>query len=199
MGLVTAQHQLEQDRAAIDTVEKMPPATYESALSDPGFLSMLGSIYAQSNQYEIAQGLLERSAKLQAQAGGQVSVGLQIQLASIYLMRNNTAQAYGLYRQILQANPANLDAWRGLIGTLQATNHNTEALKEIQLIPPDVRKQLESDVQFEQSEASLYAGSGDTVNAMAPVQSRSETLRRPPATGPPADVDIQSALPALQH
>ncbi|WP_263352282.1 cellulose synthase subunit BcsC-related outer membrane protein [Acidicapsa acidisoli] len=192
MGLVTAEHQLQHDNAAIELVEKMPPDTYEAALGDSGFLAMLGSIYQQSNQFEIAQGLLERSVKLQMQAGGAPSLGLQIQLAAIYLQRNNTAQAYALYHQILEAHPDNLDAWRGLIGTMQATHRDAEALEEIKLIPPAVRKQLEADVQFEQSEASLYANAGDTVNAMAlfnQVQKHYAVLRQQP----PADVEIQNA------
>jgi tetratricopeptide (TPR) repeat protein len=192
MGLVTADHELEHDAAAIDLVEKMPPDVYESALADSGFLSMLGAIYQQSNQFEIAQGLLERSVRLQTQAGGQPPVALQIQLAAIYLQRNNTAQAYGLYKQILQAHPDNVDAWRGLIGALQQTNRNSEALEEIKLIPPAVRQQLETDVRFEQTEASLYAAAGDTVNATAlfnHVQRHYQALREEP----PADVEIQSA------
>jgi cellulose synthase operon protein C len=192
MGLVTAEHQLQQDKAAIELVEKMPPDTYQAALADPGFLAMLGSIYQQSNQLETAQGLLERSIKLQTQAGGAPALGLQIQLAAIYLQRNNTAQAYGLYRQILEAHPENLDAWRGLIGAMQATHRDAEALQEIKLIPPAVRKQLEADVQFEQSEASLYASTGDTVNATAlfnSVRKHYAALHQQP----PADVEIQGA------
>jgi tetratricopeptide (TPR) repeat protein len=192
MGLVTADHQLNQDNEAIALVEKMPPATYEAALADAGFLSMLGSIYQQSNQLEIAQGLLERAAKLQAQTAGRPSVGLQIQLAAIYLQRNDTAHAYSLYHDVLAAQPDNLDAWRGMIGTLQSTNRTSEALQEIKLIPPAIRKQLEADVQFEQTEASLYAAAGDTVNATAifnRVQQHYAALRQQP----PADVEIQSA------
>jgi len=192
MGLVTADHQLQHDNAAIELVEKMPPDTYEAALADPGFLAMLGSIYQQSNQFEIAQGLLERSVKLQMQAGGVPVLGLQVQLAAIYLQRNNTAQAYSLYHEILAAHPDNLDAWRGLIGTMQATHRDAEALQEIKLIPPAIRKQLEADVQFQQSEASLYANAGDTVNAMAlfnSVQKHYAALHQQP----PADVEIQSA------
>ena len=64
MGLISAHHELGQDTQAIADVEKMPPATYETALGDPGFLSMLGAIYQQANQFEVAQGLLERAAKL---------------------------------------------------------------------------------------------------------------------------------------
>ncbi len=64
IGLVSAHHQLGQDSQAIADVQKMPPATYEAALADPGFLSMLGAIYQQANQFEVAQGMLERSEKL---------------------------------------------------------------------------------------------------------------------------------------
>ena len=92
MGIVSAHHELGQDIEAIQDVQKMPPATYESALGDAGFLSMLGAMYQQANQLEVAQGLLERSAKLQTAAGGQPSVALELQLAAVYLQRNETDQ-----------------------------------------------------------------------------------------------------------
>jgi tetratricopeptide (TPR) repeat protein len=192
MGLVSAHHELNQDNAAIGDVEKMPPATYDAALSDAGFLSMLGSIYQQANQFDIAQGLLERSVKLQLAAGGQPSLQLQLQLAGTYLQRNNTAQAYAIYRQVLTAHPDRTDAWKGLIATLQATNHTTEALQEIALIPPAVRKQLEADPDFVQGEASLYATAGDTAHAieyMGRVQAYYARLKTPA----PANIEIQNA------
>ncbi len=161
MGLVSAHHELGRDNEAISDVEKMPPATYEAALNDAGFLSMLGAIYQQANQFDIAQNLLERSAKLQMAAGGQPSLQLQLQLAAIYLQRGNTDQAYGIYRQVLTAHPERVDAWKGLIATLQTTNHTTEALQQLAMIPPSVLKQLETDFEFVQSEASLYAAAGD--------------------------------------
>ena len=192
MGLVSAHHELGQDNAAIAEVQKMPPATYEAALADPGFLSMLGSIYAQANQFEIAQGLLERSAKIQMASGGQPGIPLQLQMAAIYLQQNKTAQAYEIYRQVLQAHPERIDAWKGLIATLQATNRNSEALAQIALIPPQVRKQLETDIEFVQSVASLYAASGDTAHAieyMNRITSHYATLK----TMAPAAIEIQNA------
>jgi cellulose synthase operon protein C len=192
MGLVSAHHELKQDSEAIADVEKMPPATYEAALNDAAFLSMLGSIYQQANQFEIAQNLLERSAKLQMAAGGQPSLQLQLQLAAIYLQRNNTDQAYAIYRQVLTAHPERVDAWKGLIATLQATNHNAEALQQIALIPPAVRKQLETDFEFVQGEASLYAAAGDIPHAMEymnRVQAHYAQLK----TAPPANIEIQNA------
>ncbi len=167
MGLVSADHQMGQDPAAIHLVERMPPTIYDSALADPGFLSMLASIYQQANQLEIAQSLLERTVRLQSQAGKQPPIAQQTQLAGIYLQRGNDQQAFALYRQILMANPNSTDAWQGLIGTLQSTNHNAEALQQIQLIPTAVRQRLEQNVQFVQSEASLYAAAGETAQATA--------------------------------
>ena len=192
MGLVSAHHELNQDNAAIANVEKMPPSAYDAALSDPGFLSMLGAIYQQANQYDIAQGLLERSAKLQIAAGGQPSMALQLQLAAIYLLRNNTAQAYEIYRQVLAAHPDRVDAWKGLIATLQVTNRTAEALDQIAQIPPAVRKELEADIEFVQGEASLYAAKGEMPHAieyMNRVQAHYAALK----TQPPASVEVQNA------
>jgi len=192
MGIVSAHHEIGQDNQAIADVQKMPPASYEAALSDPGFLSMLGSMYQQSNQFEVAQGLLERSAKIQIAAGGQPSISLQLQLAAIYLQRNNTTQAYAIYRQLLATNPERADAWKGLIATLQATNRDGEALKQIAAIPLSVRKELEADIEFVQTEASLYAANGDfprAVQLMNRVQAHYATLK----TQPPASTEIQNA------
>jgi tetratricopeptide (TPR) repeat protein len=192
IGMVSAHHELGLDNQAIAEVEKMPPATYDAALADPGFLSMLGGMYQEANQFEIAQGLLERSAKLQIAAGGQPSISLQLQLAAIYLQRNNTAQAYAIYHQVLEENPDRVDAWKGLISTLQVTNRNSEALQEIALIPAPVRKQLEADIDFVQSEASLYAASGDIVHAVE-TMNRVESHYARLKTQPPANIEIQAA------
>jgi tetratricopeptide (TPR) repeat protein len=192
IGMVSAHHELGLDNQAISEVEKMPPATYDAALADPGFLSMLGGMYQQANQFEIAQGLLERSAKLQIAAGGQPALALRLQLAAIYLQRNNTAQAYAIYHQVLEENPESVDAWKGLISTLQVTNRNSEALQEIALIPAPVRKQLETEIDFVQSEASMYAASGDVVHAVE-TMNRVESHYARLKTRPPANIEIQAA------
>jgi tetratricopeptide (TPR) repeat protein len=192
MGLVSVQHEMGQDTEAIAEVQKMPPAVYEAALADPAFLSMLGAIYQQANQFQVAQGLLERSAKLQIAAGGQPSVSVQLQLAGIYLQENDTAKAYGIYHQVLQTNPDRIDAWKGLIAALTLTNRNNEALQEIAAIPAPVRKQLDADIEFVQSEASLYAATGDSARAveyMNRVQAHYAKLH----TEMPAAIEIQNA------
>jgi tetratricopeptide (TPR) repeat protein len=192
MGLVSAHHQLGQDKQAIADVEKMAPATYEAALADPDFLLMLGAIYQQDNQLEIAQGLLERAAKQQTATAGEPSIPVQLQLAAIDLARNNDAQAYEIYRKVLVAHPDRLEAWKGLISSMQASGHVAEAMQEIVMIPPSVRRQLEADVEFIQSEASLYAASGDTQRAVE-YMNRVEAHYSALKSQMPANVAIQNA------
>lgn len=192
MGLVSAHHELGLDAQAIADVQKMPPATYESAVADAGFLPVLAAIYQQSGQYDVAQSLLEKSAQMRIAAGGQPTVGEQLQLAAIYLLRNDTDQAYAIYQRVISQNPENANAWKGLIGTLLATNRNAEALAEMVRIPASAKNKLENDVDFEQSEAALYASAGDLRNAsiyMNRVQAHYAGLK----TKPPASIDVQNA------
>jgi tetratricopeptide (TPR) repeat protein len=192
MGLVSAHHELGQDAHAINDVQRIPAATYETALGDPGFLSELGAIYQQANQLDVAQGMLERAEKLEIAAGHQPSIALELQLAAIDLQRNNTDQAFAIYQQMLAAHPDNAAAWKGLISTLASTNRNSQALQQLAQIPAPVHVQLESDIDFIQTEAGLYATTGDTSTAIAymdRVLAYYSKLKQQP---PPA-IDIQNA------
>ncbi len=192
MGMVGAHQEMGQDERAIDDVKKMPPATYESAIGDAGFLTMLGSIYRQANQLDVAQGLLERAVKLETAAGRQPGVTLEVQLAGVYLQKNDTGRAYALYQQVLSAHPERPDAWKGLIAALAATNRDRDAIEQMALIPAAVRGKLEGDIEFVQTEAGLYAATGDwaqAIDAMNRVQMDYAKLH---AELPPA-IAIQSA------
>jgi tetratricopeptide (TPR) repeat protein len=192
-GVLSARHEMGQDTQAIAAVEKMTPVVHESALADPAFLMLLGAIDEQAGQNEVAQGLVERAAKLQIAAGGQPSIELQLQLAGIYLERNDSAHALGVYQQVLKNNPDRADAWKGLIAALQAGNRNAEAVQEFSLIPTAARKQLDADIEFAQTAAGLYAATGDIDRAtllMNRVQAHYDRLN----TEPPASVEIQASL-----
>ncbi len=191
-GIVSAEHELGQDAAAIANVEKMPAATYETALADPGFLATLASIYQQANQYDVAQGFLERAEKQAIASGAQPSIALQLQLAGIYLARNNTDQAYAIYRRVLTSQPDRVDAWKGLIAALTATHRNQEALQEIAQIPGPVRRQLEGDIDFLQAEAGAYAATGNTSGAIASMN-RVEAYYAKQKEPLPPNVEIQKA------
>ena len=192
MGLVSAHHELGQDSQAMNDVQRIPAATYETALGDPGFLAELGAIYQQANQLDVAQGMLERAEKLELASGHQPSIALQLQLAAIDLQRNNSDQAFAIYQQILAAHPDNAAAWKGLISTLAATNRNSQALQQLAQIPAPVRTQLESDIDFIQTEAGLYATTGDTSTSIAYMDRVLAYYAKLKQQPPPA-IDIQNA------
>jgi cellulose synthase operon protein C len=192
MGLLSAHHEMSQDTQAIADVEKMTPTVHESAFADPAFLILLGSIYRQAGQYEVAQDLLQRAAKLQIAAGGQPSVQLQVNLAGIYLQRNDIAQAFASYQQVLKNNPECADAWKGLIAALEAGNRNADALQQLPLIPTAARKQLDTDIEFVQTEFGIYVAAGDTDRATA-LMNRVQAHYAKLHSVPPASVEIQIA------
>jgi tetratricopeptide (TPR) repeat protein len=191
-GLVSVMHQGGQDADAIETAERMPPSTYEQALRDPGFLSMLAAIYQQQNHFDVAQGFLENAAKLETAAGHTPSVPLQLQLASIYLQRNNPQAAYAIYRRVLTEHPDQISGWKGLMAALHQTGHDQEAMAQIRQIPADVRKTLQQDVEYQQTLAAVYAATGNPAAALMQLAQIQRHYAQQ-HMAPPADVEIQNA------
>ena len=191
-GLVRAEHSLGQDQQALQTIESMPPASYAQSMRDPGFEQTVASIYQTAGRLDVAGDILEKAIAQQTTAGQKPTVAVQIQLAGIYLQRDQPGQAYPLYRQILAEHPDNLDAWKGLLSALHDTNRDTEALAEVRQIPPPIRAQLEGDVTYLQTVGAVY-------NALGQPQEAQIFLRRVQQhyaaqnAQPPADIDIQSA------
>jgi len=192
LGLISAHHSLGQDTQAMAEVQRMPSAAYQAALNDADFLALLGSIYQQANQLEVAQGLLERAARVQLASGAEPALTLQLQLAAIYLQRNDATRAYALYREILTRHPNRPEGWMGLISTLLATHREQQALEEMALIPPAVRKELDADVDFMQAEASAYAATGDISHAAKYMNAVNDYYARLKEE-PPPNVAVQTA------
>ncbi|GGH13568.1 hypothetical protein GCM10011586_33520 [Silvibacterium dinghuense] len=191
-GLVSVQHQSNHDEDAVATIERMPPSAYESAMQDGGFLSLVAAIYQQQNHPDIAQGFLERAAKLVSSKGQTVPIALQLQIAAIRLEQNDPAGAYAIYRQVLLAHPEHLDGWKGLMSALHQTGHDTDALAQIQQIPPEIRRQLESDPDYLQTVAAIYAATGNQRAALE-IITGIQGYYRARHIAPPADTDIQGA------
>jgi len=107
-----------------------------------------------------------------------------------------TGQAQGLMPEPqLSANaPHSMasDVWKGLIFSLMAGGKNAEAIAEMGKIPPDVRQQLEADLDFVQGEASLYFAVGDFARATEALNRVDNfyLLRRSPL---PAGLEVQHA------
>jgi predicted Zn-dependent protease len=191
-GLVRVQHAQSQDAVALQTLSSMSPQMYEVALRDPGFQMTVAAIYQEQNKLPAAQELLEHSLSQQVSLGARPPVPMQLQLAAIYLAENDSKRAFPIYRQILAADPQRTDAWRGLLSALHDAGRDREALAEIQQIPPVVRRDLESQVEYLQTVAAIYNALGDPREATV-FLNRVQQHYAIEHTAAPASTDIQSA------
>ena len=191
-GLVRVQHTMKQDQVAIQTLTTMPPSSYAAAMRDPGFQATVASIYQSQNKLDAAQEILEKSIEAQVAAGQKPSTELLLQLAGVYLSRNDPQRAYPIFRKVLTENPDRPDAWKGLLSVLHSTGRDQEALAEVQQIPQAVRVQLESDVEYLQTIAAVYNALNQPREAMLFLDRVKQhyAIQR---TIAPADVDIQDA------
>lgn len=191
-GLVGAEHAMHSDPAALQTLESMPPSVYDQALRDPGFLGTAAAIYQANNKFDLAQSLIERAIAVQNTSGQKVPLPLQIQLAGLYLQRNDAAHAFPIYQRVLSENPERVDAWKGLLASLHGAGRDQDALAQVQQIPQGVRRQLENDVDYLQTVGQVYASLGQPRQAMV-FLNRVQQHYTAQHAAPPADVDIQNA------
>ena len=191
-GLVRAEHAMKSDEQALQTLQSMPPPNYEAAMRDVGFQSTVASVYQGANKLEMAQQVLEHAVTQQTAANQKPSVGLELQLAGIYLSRNNTQQAYPIYRQVLAENSDRPDAWKGILAALHGSGHDQEALAQAQQIPAGLKRQLEDDPEYLQTLGAIYNGLGQPRQAMAFIN-RVQQHYAAQNAAPPSDIDVQDA------
>jgi tetratricopeptide (TPR) repeat protein len=191
-GLVRVQHSMKQDDAAMQSLQTMPPSIYQMAMHDPGFQMTVASIYQAQNRLDIATDILEKSVAAQMQAGQKPSSAVLLQLAGLYLTRNDAQHAFPIYRKILTEDPQRADAWKGLVTILHGTARDQEALAQVQQIPPAVRTQLETDPEYLQAVGAIYNSLGQPQQAMVFMQRVKQHYAAQNAA-PPADIDIQDA------
>ena len=191
-GLIRVEHAMKQDAQALQTLESMPPSSYDVAMRDPGFETTVASIYQGQNKLDIAQSILEKAISQQTMAGQKPSVGVETQLAGIYLAQNNVRQAFPLYKQVLGENPASTDAWKGLLTGLHSSGRDQEALAQVQQIPPDVRHTLEGDVDYLETIGNVYSSLGQPAQSMV-FLNRVKQHYASQNVSAPADIDIQNA------
>jgi tetratricopeptide (TPR) repeat protein len=189
-GLVQADHASGHDPEALQSVQNMPPATYAAAMRDPGFLSIVASINQAQKKLDVAQDLLEKAIAQQTTAGQKPSLGLELQLAGIFMERGAPQLAYPIYERALSDSPHLTDAWAGLLAALHLTGRDKEAAA--QAIPTTVRAQLENNISYLRTMASVYGALGQSREA-AIYLNRAEQDFVAQNRLPPADVEIQQA------
>ena len=152
----------------------------------------MAAIYQAEKKLDVAQDLLEKAVAEQTGAGQKPSVGIEMQLAGLYMERAEPKLATPIYQQLLTGDPNRVDAWAALILSLHAAGSDKEAAAQEQQIPAAVRAQLESSVNYLQTMGSVYQALGQSRQALA-LLNRVQQYYAAQHTAPPADVDIQNA------
>ena len=191
-GLVRAEHGLGHDAAAMQTVESMPPASYEVAMHDPGFEAIVAAVYRAEKKYDVAQALLDKALVQQTTAGQRPSPEIEMQLAELDVERGNAQIAFPIYQRLANDYPDHPDAWAGLLSVLHSTGHDKDAAERAQLMPAPVRTQLETNIGYLRTMASIYGALGQARDA-AQYLGRAEQYYAAAHKEPPADVAIQNA------
>jgi tetratricopeptide (TPR) repeat protein len=191
-GLFVAQVDAGHAAQALQTLNRIPAAVHAELTRDPSFQIKVAAMYQSENKLDLAQDILEKLASQQTTAGQKPSSAVQLQLAGIYLARNQPQQAFPIYRRILSENADQPDAWKGLLTALHATGRDGEALAQIQQVPPAARMQLENDVEYLQTLAAIYSDLGlsrEALSSLNRVQERYAVTH----TAAPVVTDIQVA------
>jgi tetratricopeptide (TPR) repeat protein len=191
-GLIRVEHAMNRDQDALQTVESMPPANYAEAMRDPAFEVTVASIYQAQNKLDIAQDMLEKAVAQETTSGQKPPAIVEMQLAGIYLQRNNPQQAYPIFQQVLTNDPNRADAWAGLVSALHVTGHDKEVVAQLQLIPLPVRATLEQNIDFLSTMSGVYSSLGDSQQASV-FLARVQQYYAAQHTLPPAGIDIQNA------
>jgi tetratricopeptide (TPR) repeat protein len=191
-GLVRAEHGLGHDAVAMQTVESMPPASYEIAMHDPGFEATVAAVYRAVKKYDVAQALLDKALVQQTTAGQRPSPEIEMQLAELDVERGNAQLAFPIYQTLANDYPDHPDAWAGLLSVLHSTGHDKDAAERAQLMPAPVRAQLETNIGYLRTMASIYGALGQARDA-AQYLGRAEQYYAAAHKEPPADVAIQNA------
>jgi tetratricopeptide (TPR) repeat protein len=191
-GLVRVQHALGHNGEALKSIEAMPSESYDAATRDPGFAVVAASVYQAAKRLDVAQDLLQTALTQQTSAGQKPSAAIEMQLADVYVERGSSQFAYPIYQQVIAESPDRADAWAGLLSALHATGHDQEAADQEKSMPAAVRAQLEKNVSYQQTMASVYKALGQTQAATAFVQ-RAQQEDAAQRASPAMDLEIQNA------
>ena len=191
-GLVRVEHAQGHDEEALQTIESMPPATYAKVMRNEGFEATVAGIYQANKRLDVAQEILEKAIAQETSSGQKPAAPAELELAGIYLLRNDPQKAFPIYRQVLTENPDRAEAWKGLLAALHDTHHDSEALAEVQQIPQATRARLENDVAFLQTMGAIYSDLGQPQQAQLFLRRVQEYYAFDHSQAP-ADVDIESA------
>ena len=160
-GLFMADYGAGKNVEALALDKRVPPAVHAQLLRDPDYLRTLASVYMALGRDADAQRVLRSALELPFPAGGKgMKADVQLQYAALLSAAGHRDQAAGLYRQVLAADPANTNAWAGLVQTQHTLGNDADALATLQQMPAANYSAAMQEAGFETTVAAIYDSQG---------------------------------------
>ncbi|WP_433975748.1 cellulose synthase subunit BcsC-related outer membrane protein [Tunturiibacter lichenicola] len=167
-ALFFGQSQALEQADAVKTAERIPSSLRTLFEVDPEFMGYLAGDYAAIGEQARADSILKRALALsQGDGGGEPSIVMQLQYASLLMTAKRYNTAIRSYRQILTAAPDNMDAWRGMVTANHLADRDAEALRAYRQTPSAISAAMEKDAGFLSMLAGIYQSAGQIEAARA--------------------------------
>jgi tetratricopeptide (TPR) repeat protein len=194
-GLFMARSNAGDTAGALATERAIPAAIHAELMRDPEFLRVLASAYSAAGRDADAQRVLRTALDLPFPADARgVKVETQLQYAGLLQQANRLDQAAGLFRQAATADPANIQAWEGLVRVQHAMKQDALAVQTLQTIPADTLTVAMRDPGFEATAASVYQGANRLDIAQRILE---RAVAQQTAAGQKASVAVETQLAGI--
>ena len=156
-GLFLAQTQAGDYQGALATSDRMPGAVRSQLNRDPAYLSALAQANMALGRKAEADRVIEQALALPfPNQGREMPVDRQMQYASLLMTAQKYEPAVQLYKQVVEEDPANIDAWRSLIAAQHQLHRDDEAIAQFGRMPQSVYDRVQNDLGFLVLIGSIY-------------------------------------------
>lgn len=156
-GLFLAQSESGDSQAALDTNDRMPANVRGQLNRDPYYLRSLAQDNLALGRKAEADRVVERALALPfPNQGRDLPVDQQMQYAALLMTAQRYEPALQLYRQVVEEDPGNIDAWRSLIAAQHQLHRDEEAIAEFGKMPQSVFDHVQNDAGFLVLIGSIY-------------------------------------------
>ena len=156
-GNFLAQTQAGDYQGALATSDRMPGAVRSQLNRDPAYLSALAQANMALGRKAEADRVIEQALALPfPNQGREMPVDRQMQYASLLMTAQKYEPAVQLYKQVVEEDPANIDAWRSLIAAQHQLHRDDEAIAQFGRMPQSVYDRVQNDLGFLVLIGSIY-------------------------------------------
>jgi len=165
LGLIRAQIGAKNPKAAIETAQRIPPATKSQIETRTDYLSEMALAYYSTNQTAEGDRVLRQAMEAAAQSDTNDALNVRLEVASALVDQGKMDRAFEVYRQATRLHPDNAIAWQGLIGGYTRMRDFAQAKAAVRSMPQNTYEIATKNTSFLNSVAAIYSADGQCSEA----------------------------------